>query len=57
MQQSPTAIPSVITVENTDRHILPVKFSRENCFLVRFAVGVGFLFLISDEVSDRTGNY
>jgi hypothetical protein len=57
MQQSPTAIPSVITVENTDGHILPVKFSRENCFLVRFAVGVGFLFLISDGVSDRTGNY
>jgi hypothetical protein len=60
MPQSPTAIPSVITIENTDGIILSVKFSREKKFWraspsVRPSV-FGFFF-ISDRVSDRTGNY
>jgi hypothetical protein len=51
MPQSPTAIPSVITIENTDGIILSVKFSREKNFWraspsVRPSVFGFFLFLI-----------
>jgi hypothetical protein len=38
MPQSPTAIPSVITMENTDGIISSVKFSRELFFLACLAV-------------------
>ena len=38
MPQSPTVIPSMITVENTDGIISSVKFSRELFFLACLAV-------------------
>jgi hypothetical protein len=59
MPQSPTDIPSVITVENTNGIIPSIKFSRE-FFLARFAVcntvGVWF-FLITDRIGDGMKNY
>jgi len=63
MPQSPTDIPSVITVENTDRMILSVLFSREIFFLPCFAicktVGVPSVvgFFISNRISNGMGNY
>jgi hypothetical protein len=39
MPQSPMTIPSVITVENTDRIISSVKFSREFFVFAHLAVG------------------
>jgi hypothetical protein len=60
MPQSPTGIPSVITVENTDGMILSVKFSWKIFFLARLAVcntvGVWF-FLIPDRISNEMKNY
>jgi hypothetical protein len=60
MPQSPTAIPSVITMENTDGIISSVKFSRELFFLACLAVckTVGaWFFFISNKISDGMGNY
>jgi hypothetical protein len=62
MPQSPTGIPSVLTVENTDEHIPSVKFLWEFVF-VRFTVcktvGVPsvFGFFIFNRVTDETRNY
>jgi hypothetical protein len=58
MPQSPTVIPSVITVENTDGYILSIKVSREKKNLARFAVcktiGVWF-FLFPTELATEQG--